>query len=201
LRCVLDSAEFLSDSAIRFGSFQVNTPCSRLRAWLSRVTLADHWYGAVSLEPLFAVFDSSRHSTDDGLHGFTCFSAKGEVQGNRALSKTAVFCFLSLQASRSEGSHAVKISRSHAFFMESKACFGWLSDFSKASFGLHPNAGWDIYPVRAVRRGSQRLAYKSFRTVQTDCTASLKRADGFKKPSGGSIEQASREVQSWLWLI
>jgi hypothetical protein len=40
LRRLLVSTEFFSDLAIFLGSFQVNTPCSRSRALLSRVTLA-----------------------------------------------------------------------------------------------------------------------------------------------------------------
>lgn len=38
---VLESAESFSDFAIFFGSFQVNTPGSSLRAKFSRVTLVD----------------------------------------------------------------------------------------------------------------------------------------------------------------
>jgi hypothetical protein len=41
-RRVLLPAGRLSDRAIRFGSRQVNTPCSSSSAKLSRVTLADH---------------------------------------------------------------------------------------------------------------------------------------------------------------
>jgi len=41
LRRVLLSADCLSDSAIFFGSVQVNTPCSRSSALLSLVTVPD----------------------------------------------------------------------------------------------------------------------------------------------------------------
>lgn len=41
LRCVLVSADLLSDCAILFGSFHVKMPSSSSSAKLSRVTLAD----------------------------------------------------------------------------------------------------------------------------------------------------------------
>jgi hypothetical protein len=52
-----------------------------------------------------------------------------------------------------------------------------------------PNGGRDIPPVRHFRGCSQRHACKSFRTFQTGFTASVKRPDGFKNPSGGRDRQ------------
>lgn len=43
LRLVLASADAFSDMAIFLGSFHVNTPASRERAWLRSVTSADHF--------------------------------------------------------------------------------------------------------------------------------------------------------------
>jgi hypothetical protein len=49
---------------------------------------------------------------------------------------------------------------------------------------------WAIDPVHAVRKGSQRPVCKDFRTVQTDCIASLKCVDGFKKNRPAEISAA-----------
>ena len=55
LRSVLASADALSDMAIFFGSFHVNTPSSKVSAWLSWVTLADHLLVDDMAEVFFAV--------------------------------------------------------------------------------------------------------------------------------------------------
>jgi hypothetical protein len=47
LRSVLASADALSERAIFLGSFHVKTPSSKDSAWLSRVTLSDHFFAVI----------------------------------------------------------------------------------------------------------------------------------------------------------
>ena len=59
LRSVLASAEAFSEQAIFLGFFHVKTPSSNAKAWLSRVTLADHFL----VEALFDLADIDAATT------------------------------------------------------------------------------------------------------------------------------------------